>query len=51
MGDNIVAGGGSEVKEPEVKKSKMAWVLRRGRGDTELGEQEAEAKPIAEEER
>lgn len=41
MGSDNVAGG-----EPEVKRSKMTWALRRKRGDTELGEKEAEAKPI-----
>lgn len=41
MGSDNVAGG-----EPEVKRAKMVWALRRERGETELGEEEAEAKPI-----
>lgn len=49
MGDGIIARGAAEVSkgaEPGRKKSKMVWALRRGAGNTELGEQEAEAKPI-----
>lgn len=34
-----------------MKKSKMVWALRHRNGKTERGEKEAEAKPIAEEER
>lgn len=52
MGGDIVEGGSPEVREeievkkPEGKKSRMVWALRHGMDDTELGEEEAEARPI-----
>lgn len=41
MGSDNVEG-----REPEVRRSRMVWALRRERGGTEIGEKEAEAKPI-----